>query len=138
MTQSALRVLVVDDEPDTRETTAMLIRLWGHDVRTAGTGATALDLAGTYRPEVLLLDLALPGMDGYTVCRQLRQRTDIDQPVVISLSGYTREIDRQRALEAGCDQHWIKPCEPGALERLLAERRRAEGRQPSVPASGGC
>jgi CheY-like chemotaxis protein len=110
----------VDDYPDTRDTLALLLRLWGHDTRVAGDGPEALQLAVAYRPDVVLLDLALPGMDGFEVARQLRLQDSPSRLFVVSVSGYVRDEDRRHSLEAGCDQHWSKPVDPDALRRLLA------------------
>jgi CheY-like chemotaxis protein len=113
-------VLVVDDYPDTAETMAMLLRLWGHDVRVAHDGPAALTVADAYRPEVVVLDIGLPGMDGFEVARRLRQRRELGDVLLMGLSGHTREADRRLALEAGCDVYLVKPVEPEVLRRLLA------------------
>jgi CheY-like chemotaxis protein len=125
---AALRVLVVDDCPDTRAALAVLLGLWGHEVRLAGDGAAALTTADAFRPDVVLLDVALPGMDGYQVARRLREPDGGKESYVVSLSGYSPEVVGERALAAGCDLHWTKPVEPDALQRLLEERK-ASGRQ---------
>jgi CheY-like chemotaxis protein/two-component sensor histidine kinase len=103
-TSERLRILVVDDNVDSTESLALLLRLQGHEVRTARDGPSALELAATFRPEVLLLDIGMPGM-----------------------SGWAQDEDRRRALEAGFDHHLVKPVDFAALEQLLASRRsRAE------------
>jgi CheY-like chemotaxis protein len=119
-----LRVLVVDDSPDMCETTLMLLQLWGYDVSVAADGPAALDCVAAYRPDVVLLDLALPRMNGYEVARRLRGMA-MPQPFLVSLSGYGTAESNQRAREAGCDLCWIKPADPDVLQRLLASREKA-------------
>jgi len=115
-----LRILVVDDSADARDSLALLLRLWGHETQAVGDGLTALALADSYQPHVVFLDLSMPGMDGCEVARRLRRQARDVRPLVLSLSGYGREEDRFRALQAGCDQHWVKPADPQQLQRLLA------------------
>jgi PAS domain S-box-containing protein len=114
------RVLVVDDNRDSAESIALLAEIWGHEVRTALDGPSALDIAAAYRPEVILLDIGLPGMDGYEVARQLRQRQGGD-PVLVAMTGYGMEEDRRRSREAGFDHHLVKPVDPEGLRVLLAD-----------------
>src|SRR5260370_39515491 len=115
-----LRVMVVDDCPDTLWSLAILLRLWGHDACLASDGPSALELAATYQPHVVLLDIALPGMDGCEVARRCRRMDVVRQSFIVALSGCGQEADRQRSLEAGCDQHLVKPVDPEALNSLLA------------------
>jgi two-component system CheB/CheR fusion protein len=119
----ALRVLVVDDCEDMCASTAALLKLWGHDTRVAKDGAAALECAMIFRPDVVLLDLSMPGMDGHEVARHLRRQMVSAQPLLISLSGYGGADQSRRALEAGCDLHMIKPAEPEELRRLLESHR---------------
>jgi CheY-like chemotaxis protein len=128
-----LRVLVVDDWPDTVESMATLLRLWGHDVRIAHDGPAALSLADSYRPDVVLLDVGLPGIDGFEVARRMRNNPRLNGILLVCLSGYGRENDARLAREAGCDLHLLKPVEPDILQRLLASRRNSqtEGRTAS-------
>jgi two-component system CheB/CheR fusion protein len=119
-----LRVLVVDDCADMTATTATLVKLWGHDAKVALDGSAALELAEVYQPQVVLLDIGLPDMDGYQVAQQLRTQTRGQQPLLISLTGYGQEQDRWRSLLAGCDEHWVKPVDLKALEGLLASCQR--------------
>ncbi len=118
----ALRILAVDDNVDAAESLAMLLRLDGHEVSVAHDGPHALELAAAERPEVILLDIGLPGMDGYEVCRRLRQLPR-PQPRIIAMTGYGQDKDRQRAAEAGFDEHTVKPVEYGKLAGLLATVR---------------
>jgi CheY-like chemotaxis protein len=124
----ALRVLVVDDCRDHTDSLAFLLQYWGHDVRTAGDGPAGLAVARDYRPDVVLLDVGLPGMNGFEVARRLRQEDGLARTVVITISGYAQDIDRQHALEAGCTEHLAKPVDLDVLERLLAEHRQARAR----------
>jgi CheY-like chemotaxis protein len=117
----------VDDYPDTVESLSLLLRYWGHDVRVAGDGPSALEQAAAYHPDVVLLDIGLPRMSGCEVARQLRGQPGPGRPTLISLSGFGAEEDRRRALEAGCDQFLIKPVDPNALEVLLAACPHAGG-----------
>src|SRR5262245_25513253 len=114
-----LRVLVVEDESDTAESLALLLRLWGYDARVASDGASALDAVPTFRPNLILLDLALPQLNGFEVTRRLRQRPEgADVPVWV-VSGYGRDEDRRRAREAGADLFLLKPFDPDQLRALL-------------------
>ena len=119
-----LRVLVVDDCPDTTESLRILLDLWGHEVRTAHSGAEALGLAPALLPEVILLDIGLPGLDGYEVARRLRRLPGLADAFVIAVTGYSREQDLARAREAGFDLALVKPFDPDELRRLLLSRPR--------------
>jgi CheY-like chemotaxis protein len=113
------RVLVVDDNIDAVESLAMVLQHMGHEVRTAADGPKALALAGAYRPELVLLDIGLPGIDGYEVARRLRKQA-VAPMLLVALTGYGQEEDRRRSREAGFDQHLVKPVELTALQALLA------------------
>src|SRR3954451_24014977 len=103
----SLRVLVVDDCPDTTTSLSILLRIWGHDSRVAADGRNALEVARAYRPHVVLLDLALPGgTNGLCVARQLRADSGLQPVVLIVLSGYATEADRRESLLAGAEQHF--------------------------------
>jgi PAS domain S-box-containing protein len=114
------RVLVVDDNLDAAETLAELLALSGHDVRTAHDGPAALEAAGRFRPEVVLLDIGLPGMDGCEVARRLRGQEGATRALLAALTGYGQEEDRLRSREAGFDTHLVKPVDPKALFALIA------------------
>jgi CheY-like chemotaxis protein len=114
------RILVVDDSRDGAESLAALLRHFGNDVRTVHDGRRALEVAAAYRPDVVLLDIGLPGMDGLEVCRLLRQRPEQPQPLIVAVTGYGHEEDRRRSREAGCNAHLVKPVDPEALQALLA------------------
>jgi CheY-like chemotaxis protein len=114
------RILVVDDQADSTDSLALFLRLRGHDVRTAHDGPTALQAIERYRPEVVFLDLGLPGMSGYDVARRARMRTDLDAMRLVALTGYGTDGDRQKARDAGFDVHLAKPVDPRSLDDLLA------------------
>jgi CheY-like chemotaxis protein len=113
------RVLVVDDCPDTTTSMEVMLRLWGHEVWTAADGLSALTLLEHHTPDIVLLDLGLPGMDGFEVARRLRQCTPLREMLLVAVSGFSREEDRRKAIAAGCNFHLTKPVEPEALRRLL-------------------
>jgi phosphotransferase system HPr (HPr) family protein len=113
------RILVVDDDKDTAETLACLLKHSGHDARVALNGYQAIEVARHERPDFVLLDLGLPGLDGYQVAMRLRQER-ADALVIIAISGYGRESDRLRSREAGIDHHMNKPPDFPALLSLLS------------------
>lgn len=115
----ARRVLVVDDNVDAANSLALLIRLDGHDVRVSHGGSSALELVQLFRPEVVVLDIGLPGMDGYEVARLLRGKTDTARSLLIALTGYGQSEDFRRSREAGFDHHLVKPVDPEAVRQLL-------------------
>ena len=117
---SGRRILVVDDNRDSAESLAMLLRLFGNDVRTVQDGRLAVEMAAAYRPDVVLLDIGLPGLDGLEVCRRLRARTGEGQPLIVAMTGYGQEEDRRRSEEAGFDAHMVKPLDLEALQELLS------------------
>ncbi len=116
----ARRILVVDDHQDSTDSLALFLRLRGHEVRTARDGPTALDEIERYRPEVVFLDLGLPGMSGYDVARRVRMRTDLGPLQLVALTGYGTDGDRQKTRDAGFDVHLAKPVDPRAVDELLA------------------
>ncbi len=114
-----LSILVVDDNADAADSLAWLLRRWGHEVRTAHDGLAGLKEALAHRPQIVLLDIGLPGLDGYEVARRLRVELG-RQALLVAVTGYGQEEDRRLAEEAGFDAHLTKPADPGVLERLLA------------------
>jgi two-component system, OmpR family, response regulator len=112
-----LRVLVVDDYQDTRDSTCVLLRIWGYQAESAADGQAALAAAPVFRPDVALIDLAMPGMDGYETARRLRELPE--PPLLMALTGYGRVEDRLRTRRAGFDAHMLKPVEPEELRALL-------------------
>ena len=113
------RVLVVEDNLDQVHTLAMLLRLDGHEVDFAINGYVAIDVAERFRPHVVLLDLGLPGLDGYDVCKWLKRHPGLEQTRVIAVTGYGSEADRERARAAGCEHHLTKPYDPQQLLSLV-------------------
>jgi PAS domain S-box-containing protein len=116
-TGRSLHVLVVEDNVDTGDSLSLLLRLQGHHVQLARTGPTALEIAAVVRPDVVLLDIGLPGMDGYQVARRLRERPDFKDVIMCALTGHTpSEADRHRQQETGFNHYYVKPV---ALAKLL-------------------
>jgi CheY-like chemotaxis protein len=115
------RVLVVDDSVDTAEGVSKLLKLLGHDVQTAYDGPAAIELARTFKPEIILLDIGLPGMDGYAVVKQLRSEDCCKDALIVAISGYGQEEDVRRSREAGFDQHLVKPVDYDALMSVFAQ-----------------
>src|SRR5205085_2837276 len=103
------RVLIVDDNTDAAASAAVLLRLLGHKVETAGDGASALALAAAFRPEIALLDIGLPGMTGYELARAMRAQPENRDTVLIAVTGYGQEEDRRMSHNAGFDRHLVKP-----------------------------
>jgi two-component system CheB/CheR fusion protein len=127
------RVLVVDDNVDGADSLAILLRLDGHEVSLAHDGLAALDLAEAFRPEVILLDIGLPGMDGYEVAKRLRTRHETKNTVLVAVTGYGRDEDRSRSRDAGFDHHLVKPVSFEALNGvfgLAAQRTRSPAECP--------
>lgn len=113
------RILIVDDNVDSAVSLALLLRLKLHDVRVAHDGRAALQEARSYRPEIIFLDIGLPGMDGYEVARGLRQGNGEERMVLVAMTGYGQDEDRRRSQEAGFDGHLVKPVDLTVLEELL-------------------
>ena len=119
-----LRVLVVDDNTDAAESLATLLQQAGHQVSVAHDGPTALSLASRERPRAVLLDIGLPGMDGYEVCRQMR-KTGLEDSLIVALTGFGQEEDKLKSKEAGFDGHLVKPGDPNELIKLVANSAKA-------------
>jgi CheY-like chemotaxis protein len=118
------RVLVVDDNADAAETLARLLALVGWEARTAADGVQALHTVEAFAPDVALLDIGLPGMDGYELARRLRGHANARSTLIVALTGYGRDPDRARALAAGFDEHLVKPVAAERLFELLEQRAR--------------
>jgi DNA-binding response OmpR family regulator len=116
-------VLIVDDNADGAESLALLLRFAGHVIEVAHEGHAALAVAERFRPEVALLDIGLPGLNGYEVCQRLRRESWGQAMTIVALTGWGQEEDRRRSSEAGFDRHMVKPVDPPALLELLARVR---------------
>jgi two-component system CheB/CheR fusion protein len=114
------RVLVVEDNVDAAQSLALLLELSGHEVAVAHDGPEALTTAEALQPQVVLLDIGLPGMDGYEVARRLRENPVLEHVLLVALTGYGSEQDRLQSQKAGIDYHLVKPADPLALQNLLA------------------
>jgi CheY-like chemotaxis protein/anti-sigma regulatory factor (Ser/Thr protein kinase) len=114
------RILIVDDSQDGAESLAMLLELAGHQTHQAHDGVSALEAAGRLRPDVVLLDIGLPRMNGYEVCRRIRNEPWGQDVVLVALTGWGQEEDRQQSRDAGFDAHMVKPVDHDALEGFLS------------------
>jgi len=130
-----IRVLVVDDSPDTVESTALLLKLDGHEVATATTGPDALILVKVFRPELALLDIVMPGLNGYAVAQRIQDLSLPRKPYLVAVTGHAEQHTKQRCAEAGFDLHLGKPVQPEtytALAGLLRGSKSAVERPRSV------
>jgi two-component system, chemotaxis family, CheB/CheR fusion protein len=114
------RVLIVDDNEDAANSLAMILKLGGHETASVYTAVDALQRAADFRPDVVLLDIGLPGMDGYEVAQKMRELPGLRDIRLVAVTGYGRSDDRLRARDAGFDDHLTKPVEFAILERTLA------------------
>jgi two-component system CheB/CheR fusion protein len=114
------RIMLVEDHPDAAESLALLLELLGHRVRVFGEGVAALQAARTDPPDIMVVDIGLPGIDGYEVARRVRRDPMLQHAVLIALTGYGCDEDRRESAAAGFDHHLVKPVEPRALEDLVA------------------
>ena len=127
-----MRVLVVDDNVDAAKILEMLVQESGHLVRMAHTGPTALAAALDYRPDVMLLDIGLPELDGFEVAKRIRQEPLLHDIVLVAMTGYGQESDRQHSQEAGFDHHLVKPADFEKVRQILAAvSEKATGRPRS-------
>ena len=115
------RVLVVDDNKDSAQTLALMLKIMGNEVRTAHDGLEAIEKAQEYLPNVILLDLGMPKLNGYDVCRRIREQPWGAKMDIIALTGWGQAEDRQRTKEAGFDHHLVKPVDVARLKELLDE-----------------
>jgi PAS domain S-box-containing protein len=123
-----LSVLVVDDNLDSAESMALLLRLRGHDVVTAVDGPTALAQAARRKPDLVLLDIGLPGMSGFEAARQMRAMPGLADTIIVAITGYSQEQDREDSRNAGFDRHLVKPVAPDTIEKLLADTQEKRSR----------
>jgi PAS domain S-box-containing protein len=125
------RVLVVDDNVDSAESLSELLSLWGYSVNVAHDGPSGIRMALTERPDVVLLDIGLPVIDGYEVARRLRQEAALSGVRIAALTGYGQAADRRRSKEAGFDEHLVKPVDPDKLRALLQTGSTAQAAAPA-------
>ena len=125
----AQRILVVDDNRDATETLAALLQLSGHETATAYDGKSAIEIAESFRPDVLLLDIGMPELNGYDVARRVRELPWGADTMLIALTGWGQEDDRRRSQEAGFDAHLVKPVDHVQLMQLLARTRGTDRRR---------
>ncbi len=126
-TSSTLRVLMVDDSDDGATSLALLLQVWGHTTRIAHDGPQAIEAAREFRPDLVFLDIGLPVMDGYEVCRRLRDNPDLARTIFVALTGWGGEEDKKRAQDAGFAFHLVKPVNPDQIEDVL--KKTVEGRE---------
>ncbi len=117
---NSLRVLVVDDNVDAASTLAMLLKASGHEVRKAHDGPPALEIALDYRPQVVLLDIGLPSMNGFEVAKRLREQPELSSVVLIAMTGYGQDSDREQSRDAGFDHHLVKPADFSQVREILS------------------
>ena len=113
------RLLIVEDHPDVAESLALILRCDDHEVRIAHDGPAALQVLNKFKPDVVLLDVGLPGMDGYQVARRMREEAPESNLTIIALSGYGQAEDHSQSMQAGCDAHLVKPVHPNVLRSML-------------------
>ncbi len=116
------RILIADDSHDTADSLAMLLRSYGHDVRVAYNGESALEQASAWQPDVAILDIGMPRTDGYEVCRQIRSAPWGAAMLLFAHTGWGKDSDRRRAEEAGFDRHFVKPVDWSEHKALLSSR----------------
>ena len=127
MTSPGVRILLADDNRDALDSLATLLQCDGHEVHTAGDGAEALEVAAQCRPDVVLLDIGMPKLDGYEVARRIRAEPWGKNAILIALTGWGQDDDRRRSRDAGFDSHLVKPVDFTALLALLASTEAAAG-----------
>jgi CheY-like chemotaxis protein len=128
----SFRILVVDDNHDSALSQAMMLSIMGHETRTAHDGESAVVCAESFLPEVVLLDIGLPKLNGYEVAQRIREQPWGASMFLIAVTGWGQEEDRQRSTEVGLNVHMVKPVEPAALEKILADLAQGEPIQGAV------
>jgi CheY-like chemotaxis protein len=123
-----LHVLVVDDCRDTTATLSFLLKAWGHEVNVAHDGVSALETAIINRPDVVLLDIGLPGMNGWELASRLREQPGMEDVLLVAVSGYGQCRDQLHSQKVGCDFHLLKPVDPKVLEDLLVKEAKRGSR----------
>ena len=119
-TGPALRVVLVEDNDDIREIMQELLAVWGHEVEVASDGVAGAELILKLRPDVALIDIGLPHLDGYGVASRVRSQLERGTIKLVAMTGFGQDSDRKRAKDAGFDAHLVKPPDVGALQRILA------------------
>jgi CheY-like chemotaxis protein len=122
-TPQRFKILVVDDNHDSALSLAMMLSIMGHETRTAHDGESAVTSAEGFLPDVVLLDIGLPKLNGYEVAQRIRENEWGKSMFLIAVTGWGQDEDRQRSSEVGLNLHMVKPVEPSALEKLLSELR---------------
>ena len=122
--RTSCRVLIVEDNVDTARSLAMLLKAAGHDARIAHDGPTALEVSLNYAPDVVLLDIGLPGFNGYEVATRMRQQPGLGNVMLVAMTVYGQEADLHRSREAGLDHHLVKPADFSKVQEILASRSR--------------
>ena len=117
------RLVIVDDNPDSAESMRVMFRLLGYDARVASDGGSVVELAASFRPDAVLLDIGLPDIDGYEVARRLRADPRTSDVLIIAITGFAREEDIRRSDRAGIDEHLVKPVDPDRVLERLAQGR---------------
>jgi CheY-like chemotaxis protein len=117
----ARRVLVVDDNRDSADSLKLLLQIWGHQAQCAYGGEEALAVVAEFSPEVVLLDIGLPGMSGYELAQRLRELPGARHATLVAVTGYSRAEDRERTAAAGFHHHLVKPVDPGSLEAFMRD-----------------
>ncbi len=117
---SGRRILVVDDTASAAKITARLLTLLGYDVQVAHAGRSALEQCRSFRPEIVLLDVSLPDMDGFQVAMQVRQLEETKEALIVALTGHSEDTHRDRALGAGFDEYLVKPADANSLRQLAS------------------
>ena len=116
------RVLVVDDNRDSAESLAMMLQLSGYEVHKAHDGLEAIEVAARLRPDVILLDIGLPSLNGYDVCRRMREQDESSDAFILALTGWGQEEDKRRSTAAGFDGHLVKPVNLARLIHMINSR----------------
>lgn len=124
-------MLVVDDKEDAAKLLGCLIETQGHEVRTAGDGEQAIELAAEFRPDLILMDIGMPRMDGYEAAREIRERAWGQDVKLVALSGWGQDEDKRKSQDAGFDEHLVKPPASEDLERLLSAAKQSQ--RPRMP-----
>jgi CheY-like chemotaxis protein len=135
----AIRALIVDDNIDAAVSLSLLLQLGGHTTCLAHSGAEAVEMVADFKPDIVLLDIGLPGMDGYEIARAIRGLPILNQPVLAAVTGWGTPEDRLRAKQAGFDEHLTKPVDISTIELLLTTlaSRRTQGGEGGPPVENG-